>query len=506
MVAWVAVLGAGWFAWGAPEAAAQEREPVAAHHSAEPAEPDAERGLFGSGKGPAEVVEDKLEEKTEEQKRKEDELRKIDDSLRDKQARVVVLEWPGSKTDYTNESLRRNIKARIARPNAAFFPEIDLYQEGRAEPDKTVRPEDQRASVPSSVVPRVMAEVEATAAIPFDAITEQDWVIKANELLKLADELWFVDRQELREPLFLLYSQIGRAAENSNQGSPPYFDNVDGQAVNYFWYLAGTLAYTDPTLLSKLTTQDLYVPIDNYRNMLDSGVFRKMTLSFSSGEDAFDPKAFRGEFELYVNGVTQLVTDTNGLLEVPLGRTDVYLKRADGYSISAQEERQVVPENYTLLLQIAKARMGKDFREQLMANPSECTPLLEGDIVTYLSIYAKLHPKSDVYIAVPRYGSTAPPHLPVALGPRARPAVPGAGQHGRLPVRFAAVIGAGLAFNTATLEYPTDQDLEQASVQPPEPGRSRTPPLIDAGLPRSSSTPRGVPIFYQLQAGTTTGC
>jgi len=59
-------------------------------------------------------------------------------------ARVVVLQWQASRVDYTNELLRRNVRARIARPDGRFYPDIDLYQDGRKEPDDTLRPLDQR--------------------------------------------------------------------------------------------------------------------------------------------------------------------------------------------------------------------------------------------------------------------------------------------------------------------------------------------------------------------------
>jgi hypothetical protein len=503
MVSWAVGMVGLLVASAAAAGGGAEGEPAAIERAAAegPSDPEAERGLFGSGKGPAETIEEKLEEKSDEQKAREERLRQIEDASRDREARVVVLQWRGTDTDYTNESLKRNIKARIARPNALFYPDIDLYQEGRTEPDKTTRPEDQRAIVPDSVLPQIMSEVESIAAIPFDAITEQEWGIRANELLSLTDEIWFIDRQELREPLFMLYAQIGRAAENSNQGAPPFFANVDGQAVNYYWYLAGTLAFADPSLLSKLTTQDLYVPIDNYRNMLDSGVFRQMTFGFGLSDREFDPKAFGSDFEVYVNGVSQLVTDVNGLLQVPLGRTDVYLKRADGHSLSAREERQTLPENYTLLLQIAQTRMGIDFIEQLMANPSECTPLLSGDIVNYLSVYAKLHPRSDVYIAVPRYGSTSPGRIFLWRWDRERAQLFLVQDNtGGFPVRFAALLGAGISFNSATLQYPDDEQLQNAVQEPPPPGQQLdVASTIDGALPIPQFTPEGLPIFYQLR-------
>ena len=462
------------------------------------AEPDAEGGLFGPGKGPASTVEDEIKEKTEEQKALERRLEEVDKALRDKPARVIVLQWKDSDTDYTNEALKRNIKARIARPDAQFFPEIDLYQEGRTEPDPTVRPADQRATVPKSSIPRVMNEVEAVAAIPFDAISEQEWGIRANELRALSDEIWFVDDVELREPLFLLYAQIGRAAENSNQGAPPFFENIDGQPVNYYYYLAATLAYQDPTLLSKLTTQDLYVPISNYRDMLDSGQFRQQTLGFGDEDRNFDPKAFNSDFEVYINGELRNVANINGLVEVPLGRVDVYLKRLPaGHGLSATEERTTIPENVALLLQIARLRMGIDFIEQLMVNPSECTPLLSGYIVNYLSVYAKLHNDSDIYIAVPQYGSTSPGKIYLWRWDRARAQLfLVLDNTGGFPVRFAALLGAGVSFGSVDLAPP---EVTTANGEPPTADNADVANQLDGLAPQIDLGPEGAPIFYQLR-------
>ena len=42
------------------------------------------------------------------------------------------------------------VKSRIARPEAQFFPEVDLYQNGRKVKDRTVTPANQPAHVPET--------------------------------------------------------------------------------------------------------------------------------------------------------------------------------------------------------------------------------------------------------------------------------------------------------------------------------------------------------------------
>ena len=112
----------------------------------------------------------------------------------EKAARVVVLRWAGSDVGYENDTLVRNVKARIARPDAKFYPEIDLYQVGRREPDRTVSPQDQRGSVPDSAIGTVMLAVEDIETVPWNGMSESDWGITANNLRDFAEEIWFVDK------------------------------------------------------------------------------------------------------------------------------------------------------------------------------------------------------------------------------------------------------------------------------------------------------------------------
>jgi hypothetical protein len=46
-----------------------------------------------------------------------------------------------------------------------------------------------------------------------------------------------------------------------------------------------------------------------------------------------------------------------------------------------------------------------------MDRPNECTPELDSDILTYLNIYAKIHPESEVFIAVPIAGNPNNPGI-----------------------------------------------------------------------------------------------
>ncbi|MEQ1571847.1 MAG: hypothetical protein ABMA64_39840 [Myxococcota bacterium] len=465
-----------------------------------PAEPSPSGGVFGD-KDPIEAVEEELaKEKTEEEKAREERLAQFNADNADKRSRVVVLQWEGTDTTYQNDALQRNIKNRIARTNASFFPDIDLYQHGRLEPDKSVRPSDQRAIVPDSVIPRVMSAVEDVAAIPYDAMSEQEWVLRAEELRKLVDEMWFIDRQELVDPLFMLYAQLGRAAENTNQNSPPYYANVDSKSVNYYFYLAGALAYANPALLSKLSDSEIYKSVSYYKDQIDAGAFSPMVLSFDD-DGVFDPEQFIGDYQVFINGEERQINSRDGLLEVPIGVAYVHLKRADGFSLSEKIEHTTLPDRYDFVVQTAKKRMGKDFKDQLMEHPSDCMPQLAGDIVNYLSIYARLHPNEDIYIAVPFLGSTAPGRIYLWRWDRPLSALFLVEDNtGGFPVRFVAQIGAGMAFNGAELPPPDEEAVEQAVSEPPPPGEELD---ITGTLGKVAPIPElsaeGVPIYYQLR-------
>jgi hypothetical protein len=458
-------------------------------------------GPFGGGRGPLETAGDEMEEKKSEKELElEERLKEIEEATAARIARVVVLQWKGTDTTYKNESLQRNIKARIARPDAQFYPEIDLYQSGRKEPDKTVRHTDQRAIVPEAAVPTVLDAVEDVSAIPWNALSEQDWGLKANDLLNLSNEIWFVDRAELREPLFLLYTYIGYAAENANNPSPPYFEQVGGRTVNYYWYLAGALAHQDPALMSKLTDQSLNASVNFYKDQLDAGQFESLTLSFDLDDLEFDPKAFATEYEVYVNGNLEVIKNPDGLLKVPLGRVDVYLKRADGHSLSDRIDLDRLTDKFYFVRRNAKKKMGLDFQDQLMTHPYECTPPLDGDILNYLSIYAKLHPQAEVYIAVPYAGSTAPGRIFLWRWDRPNGTLVRVQDNtGGFPVRFAAVFSAGLVFSTFDVQNPTEEDLEQLVTQQ-QPGQPFSP--LQAGdslLPNFDPVIDGVPLDWQLR-------
>jgi len=353
-------------------------------------------------------ISDAQAKKDAEEKAKEERLKALEAAQSKMAARVVVLAWPDApQVNYDNGGVQSNVKALISRPDAKFVPDIDLYQVGRVSPDKSLTAAQQPGSVPQGNVDIVNAAVKDIETVPWNGMSESDWGITANSLLKMVDKIWFVDRPELREPLFQLYVQIGRAAENMNNPIAPFYQQVGGQLINYYWYEAGTMAYEDPKLLDSLTYPDLKKTIAYYKGLLDAKKIPFMTLSFEQG-GVWDPKKFAGNYKVYINGLEVLITDPKSLYEVPPGRVDIFLKRADGgYSIADSVQLDKLQGKIYFVRDTARKRMGVDLIQQLMKFPDECTPRVESDILTGLAIYAKLQPDAEIYVAVPVAGDAA---------------------------------------------------------------------------------------------------
>lgn len=425
--------------------------------------------------------------RAEQQAARDARLAALEEAQSAKAARVVVLRWPSSDVDYENGTLIRNVKARIARPDAKFYPEIDLYQVGRRHPDSSIAPADQPGTVPAEAMDTVMYAVDDIKDVPWNQFTEADWGITANNLRQLAEEIWFVDREELRKPLFLLYVQIGRSAENMNNSVAPFYQFIGNQLLNYYWYLAGTMAYEQPELLDELTDPTLRASIEYYRDLLQSRDIEFMTLSFEDAGD-WDARKFATDYQVFINGLEVIVDDPRSLYEVPPGRVDVYLKRSDGHSISDRVELDKLDGKVYFVRDVARKRMGVDLIDQLMEHPNECSPRVEGDILTYISIYAQLHPDAGVYFAVPEAGNPNKVQLwrwNRETGALVKVLDPSAG----FPVRFALLTGAGATFSGANV---TQQEPTLPTPDNPEP----TPPPA----PTPEFTPAGLPIMFQLRA------
>lgn len=420
-------------------------------------------------------AEDNLKSKKAEEAAKEmtEAEKEAEKKKKEKVARVVVLKWAGVKaTDYTDTTVQRIVRSVIARPDAQFYPEVDLYQNGRKVKDKTVVPAMQPATVPVQNIARVRQAVDEISGVPWNALQPDQWGLKAGEMRDLTENIWFVERVELREPLFLLYAQIGRAADSQNQNIPPFYEQIGAQAVNYYFYLAATLAFQDPALMNKLTDQELNANVGFILQQLQQGAYPTLRIDFQQEGQDFDAETFNKSYEIYLNGI---VTEPNdrGQMEIFLGRTDIYLKRKDsGHGLSERLEVTKLEDGIQFVWDTARKKMGVDFINQLFLHPNECTPALDGDILTYLAIYAKIHEKAEIYIAVPEDGNPNKTKVWRYDRPSATLQLVGGGDDG-FPVRFAILGSVGIMYSgmqpsvdtsVTTVEDPTTFDPQSEAL------------------------------------------
>ena len=370
---------------------------------------------------------------------------------KDKQTRVLVLQWNNQTANYTDPTLQRNVSSAIDRTEVTFLPAVDLFQGGREIRDRTIPPERQPARVPEENIAKVLQAVNAIAGTPWDALTPNEWQEEGQKLLEATQLFWFVDRVELREPLFLLYNQLGNAANNMNNSVPPFFERIGPESPNYYWYLAATLAEQDPSLMNKVSDAEIAGYIQQYIDRLRSGVFPSMKIDFQIEGD-FDKEKFDKTYEVFVNGLPREI-DSNGQIDVYLGRSDIYLKRKDtGHGLSDKYVADKTDEKAYTVMDNAHKLMIVEFREQLLYYENECSPRVGDNILAQLAIYAKMHPqvKDQIYITYPKFGnpnkmwiwrfdpSTTSLNL-VATGDE------------EFPVHFAATLNTGMLFSKANI-------------------------------------------------------
>ena len=399
-----------------------------------------------------EMFKSKRKEKKEEMDQAISEAEKeAEKAKQEKQARVIVLRWNNVTADHENPTLQRNVLSAINRTEVTFLPAIDIFQGGREIRDRTIPPERQPAMVPDENIAKVMMAVNNIAGTPWNALTPNQWQEEGQKLLEAAEHIWFIDRVELREPIFQLYAQMGNAANNMNNYAPPFFERVGSQSVNYYWYLAATFAEQDPALMNKVSDSEIAMYIQEQIDNLRSGRYPSMKVDFHL-EDNFDKEEFDKEYEVFLNGLPREV-DSNGQADVFLGRTDIYLKRKDyGHGLSDRYIADKTDDKAYPPLENANKLMTSEFRNQLFRYENECSPLIGDNILTHIAIYAKLHPEvsNEIYIAVPKEGN--PNKVWVwRFDPRTTTLNQVANGNEEFPVRFVATTGVGLLFNRAQM-------------------------------------------------------
>jgi len=327
----------------------------------------------------------------------------------DRPARVMVLQWKGTDTRFDHAKVQRRVRAMLGHAELEFYPDVDLYQSGRAD---RVGDTAMLGSVPDGTIDLVVQAADETEAVPADTLSEAAWAERARALVELSDAVWFIDRPELRAPMFRLYAQIGRAADLGGLEEAPFRQAMGALGeVDTFPYRAAALAHRDPGLLATLSDQDLQASVAGWGEQIASA--EPVTLSFAMPDRIFDPKAFASQYRVIVDGLEHIVTNADGLITVPPGRTDISLLRAEGYGLSERVEVGSLGPLVYFVRDAAQRAMGLDLLQQLMKNPNECSPVLDDTTRTHLALYQALHRDSDLYVVIPERGATARSRLHV---------------------------------------------------------------------------------------------
>ncbi|MEC8382309.1 MAG: hypothetical protein VXZ96_18400 [Myxococcota bacterium] len=399
----------------------------------------------------------KLFEGREKKKEKEEAISESEEAeerrKKDKFARVLVLDWPDNPIGHEDVTLQRNTKAAISRNEVLFLPGVDLYQSGREVRDRTLPPERQPARVPDSAIGEVIAAANSVAGIPYDAMLPNEWGLKAEELRQVSEKIWFVDRVELREPLFLLYLQLGNVSNNMNNNVAPFFERIGPQTVNYYWYLAAQLAHQEPGLMALVTDQSIYGYVDYYKNLLEDGVYPSMKVDFQM-QDTFDKEGFEKQYEVFFNGLP-VELDEQGQIDIFLGRTDIYLRRKDsGHGLSDRLDSDKTEDKSYGVREMARKAVMIDFVRQLFLNEMDCKPIVDDEFLTYLAIYAKLHAdaRDSIFVAVPKNGN--PNKLWIwRFDPSDSSLILVADGNDAFPIHFTVGLGGGFLYNKASVTY-----------------------------------------------------
>lgn len=427
-------------------------------------------------------------------------LAALDAKLRKKKARAMVLQWPDAPVDEKDPILQALARNRMGRPGAKFYPEVDLYQEGRRRmvpgmPDSALL--DQPGRVPDEELVRVEELVAKARRRLGASLDDRDL---AEILQPYADDVWFIDRPKVREVLFDLYMTIGQARSETEK-VPPYYRLVGAQSVNYYLYLAAAMLWeeeqlgiTEGGLSDRLAGSPVAAQVRRIMGDIDNRFHPPIPVAFHEG-GFFDPKKFAREYKVMINGLERFVDET-GMVMVPRGRVDISLERTDGFGLSESLEVVRLDEKIYFAVEVAQQKLGYDMIDQLMQNPSECAPYLRDDTRANLATYAALHPDDEIYLVIPYAGSPYDLYIWRYERPTGELKLLIDRNKG-FPVRFALLSGVGLAFNGASLS--TDPITGQVPTDPS---------AVQGGAARLDTTrlkqilqpdPSSIPIDFQFR-------
>jgi hypothetical protein len=305
----------------------------------------------------------------------------------------------------------RAARARLGRPDLVVVARADLYQEGRRALrswGEVVPPQAQVGAVPSSTLARVAGEVARWRA---DRRADPQDV--ADAALALTEELWFVDRAEVRDALFEVHLLGAEAVRRLRSQEPPYFQVVGLEHVNWPAYQAAAMLWEaregGEELLSRVPRGEVRSDLEAIVSAIDAGLHPLVPVAFHLG-GRFDAEAFADEHVVVING-REHVVPRDGVVRVPRGRIDVFLRRDDGFGLSDRVEILRLDDRPWFVRETAAQHVGFELVGALRAYPGSCLPEVGAAARAALATYAALHPASELYLALPSPGGAAPGDL-----------------------------------------------------------------------------------------------
>lgn len=390
-----------------------------------------------------------------------DKVKQASDPVTEGSGRVVILST--GDVDQNSAGMRRSVAALLPRADLTFASDVDLNQSGRVKPGANVPLAEQTGSPASSNIAILRAAVDDISSVQAQNMTPQNWEAYAEELRGLLSKAWFIDRPELRAPMFNLYYQIGRAADNAGVFGKPWMQSVDGNNINYYFYLAAALADADPDLLDESVDDEQRNTIQAYLSHLETGRIDRAQIPLGL-DDKWDPDTFFATYALVVNGL-EIDPDTlpakaraslrrDGILLVAPGVVDLQLKRRDGGAGMAERYEILSPDDPILpVREEARRALSGVLAKSLSEDLGGCSATPPKGIAPSLAVYVAQH-REPVYIAMAADDDPGSPQVWI-LDPDRFILQKVLGPGGNFPVRFAALMGAGMTINGATLREPT---------------------------------------------------
>lgn len=376
-------------------------------------------------------------------------------------AHVVVLST--GRVDERSNQVRRKVESLLPRMDLTFLPDVDLNQEGLVNPKGNIAPQDQEGAVPKSVINMLRGAVDDISTVRAENMEPQNWEAYADDLRMVADRVWFVDRDELRAPLFNLYYQIGRAAENAGVYGEPYMRSVDGNNINYYYFLAAALADGDPSLINASVDGDQRDTIQSFLSYLETGRIDRAEIPLDLG-DVWNPDEFFDTYTIVLNGMeidpdalpakARASLRRDGILLAAPGIIDIQLRRKDGAPGMSERLEVLKPDDGLLPIRDESRRsVAQSLIRSLEKDLGGCSATPPKGVASSLVLYARQH-KDPVYVAMAAGDNPADVEVWLINADRAtldKVIAPG----GSFPVRFAGLFGTGITFNGATLREPT---------------------------------------------------